>query len=345
MKRSIAAKILMVIALVLIVTDLGLLVMGLSTIYRTVHRNYASLAKVSAHLLEGVEIEKLQNGENYAEYYKKLLQELCETNGLEYLYLYTPDTGQGTITFIMVLYGENSSYEAVKERVPGTVIPYILTESERQAWSGGRAGHTEETDNQYGHVLTYYSAVYDNDGNVAALAAADVSMDNALRIIFNRYRMMIGAVAVSFVFVLGILALILKISVLKPAGIISRRMKNFVTDRQSGFEKMEVKGSDEFAQMAASFNYMAEEIDAYVKNINALTEEKHRREAEIAITRNIQQGFLPEGHFQGQGISLEAVMVPAKYVGGDFYDYFPLAEDTICMVMNEMEYVKRSEIS
>lgn len=340
MKRSITAKILITIAAVLIVTDLGLLGLGMSTVYRTVHKNYVAYAKasaaVAADLLDGVDMKKLKTDESYAVYYKRILQELCQTNDLEYLYIYIPDTEQDTITFVMVLYGENSQSLAMTERVPGTVVQYVLTESECLAWSGSDAENVEETDNKYGHVLTAYSAIYDKNGNVSALVGADVSMDEAFQIFFKRYQIMFGAVVVSFVFVLGMLAVILKISVLKPAEIISRRMKNFVADRQAGFEKMEIRGSDEFAQMAESFNYMAEEIDRYVKDINELTEEKHRQETEINIAKNIQRGFLPEGHFQNSGIRLAAVMIPAKYVGGDFYDYFCLTEDTVCTVIADV---------
>ena len=48
MRRSITAKILMTIAAVLLVTDLGLLGLGLSTVYRTVRQTYASYAKAAA---------------------------------------------------------------------------------------------------------------------------------------------------------------------------------------------------------------------------------------------------------------------------------------------------------
>lgn len=179
---------------------------------------------------------------------------------------------------------------------PGTVVPYSLTEAEACASNGGETKKVEGTDNEYGHVMTAYSAIYDSDGNVTALVGADVSLDEALQIFYQRYRMMFVAVMVSFVFVLSILAIILKIRVLKPAEPISRQMKEFADNRQPEFGKIEIKGSDEFAQMADTFNYMTEEIDNYIKNINRLTEEKHRREAEISIAGKIQRGLLPDFH-------------------------------------------------
>lgn len=340
MKKSILAKILLTIAAVLILTDLCLLALGFSSVYITVHRTYLSYARssaaVAADLLDGVDMDRLQAEEKFTEYYRDILEELCRKNDLEYLYVYVPDPKEKTIRFVMLICGENSSPLAAAERAPGTEIAHELNASESSVWNGMETEDVEETDNQYGHVMTAYSAVYDGKGNTAALVGADVSMDEAFHIFFRRYRIMLAAVVLSFVFVLGVLAAILKTRVLKPAEIVSKRMKNFVTDRQFGFKKIEVKGSDEFAQMAGAFNSMAEEMDQYIQNINQLTEEKHRQEAEIQIAKNIQSGFLPAKSFQNSRIRLAATMIPAKYVGGDFYDYFSLPDGGICTVIADV---------
>ena len=340
LKNSILAKILITVAAILIFTDIGLLVLGYSSVHTTVRKNYVAYATasatVAADLLDGAELERFQTDEEYTEYYRMVLEDLCRTNDLEYLYIYTPDTENNTITFHLLIYGENSKASAMKERTPGTVVPYSLTEAEVCAWNGRETKKVEETDNEYGHVMTAYSAIYDSDGNVSALAGADVSLDEAFRIFFQRYRMMFAAVTVSFVFVLSVLAIILKVRVLKPAELISRQMKEFADNRQPGFGKIEIKGRDEFAQMADAFNYMTEEIDNYIKNINHLTEEKHRREAEISIAGKIQRGLLPDKSFQNHGIKLAAVMLPANYVGGDFYDYFSLTDETVCTVIADV---------
>lgn len=88
--------------------------------------------------------------------------------------------------------------------------------------------------------------------------------------------------------------------------------------------------------MADTFYQMTEEIDHYIKNINALTEEKHRRETEIGIAGRIQQGLLPQADFQSGGIRLRAVMIPAQEVGGDFYDYFCMDDDLFCTVIADV---------
>lgn len=340
MRKSIFTKILVTVAVVLLITDSILLALGFSAVQETVRRAYlfyaTSAATVAADLLSGADLEKLRTDEQYADQYRPVLEDLCRTNDLEYLYIYTPDIANATILFDMVVYGENSQNDARTERVPGTVVPYELTETEVQAWNGQEIQKAEETDNQYGHVMTAYSAVYDAEGNAVALAAADVSVEEALASFLHRYWMMAAAVIVSFVFILVILAFLLKVRVLKPAKLISTQMRQFATDRQSKLERLEIAGEDEFAQMADTFYQMTEEIDRYIDSINVLTEEKHRREAEMNIAGKIQQGLLPGKNDQAQGIKLEAVMIPAQDVGGDFYDYFCLDNNLFCTVIADV---------
>lgn len=340
MKKSIITKILITIAVVLIITDMGLLALGFSTVHATVRRAYVFYATasvtVAADLLDGVDLEKLRADEAYADEYRPVLEDLCRTNDLEYLYIYTPNLENNTILFDMVIYGKGSQDLAKTERVPGTVVPYILTETEVRAWNGQETETVEETDNKYGHVMTAYRAVYDTTGKVSALAAADVSMDEVLASFWRRYRIMFVTIFASFVFILAVLTVLLKTRVLKPAKIISAQMRQFAADRQSTFEKIEIKGEDEFAQMADTFYQMTEDINHYIQNINVLTEEKHRREAEMNIAGRIQQGLLPEENFQIRDIRLNATMIPAQDVGGDFYDYFCLDDDLFCTVIADV---------
>ena len=359
-KNSIMAKTLIIIAAVLFFTDAGLLSLGYYSVHTTVERTYLSYARssaaIAADLLDGVRLEELPTDKTLEEQYRTILGDLCMANGLEYLYVYIPDTENDTITFLMLLYGENSAPSAAKERTPGTVVEHALNEAELAAWRDegtdqtewrdegtdqaewrdGGTGLAAETDNQFGHVLTCYAAVHDQDGKPAALVGADISMEETFHIFVRRYRTMFAAVIFSMIFILAVLGAILKTRVLKPAKIISGRMKNFITDRKDGFERLDVGGSDEFSQMADSFNQMAEEIDTYIQNINELTEEKHRQEAEIHIAKRIQTGFLQDKTLRDHRIRIKADMVPAKSVGGDFYDYFSTDEDKVCTVIADV---------
>lgn len=57
------------------------------------------------------------------------------------------------------------------------------------------------------------------------------------------------------------------------------------------------------------------------------TAEKERLQKELEIARNIQMSFLPQIIPQIEGFELAAISIPAKEVGGDFYDFIPITED------------------
>ena len=151
-RKSIIAKILITVAAVLFLTDAALLALGFSSVRATVRRAYVYYATasvtVAADLLAGADLEKIRTDEQYADEYRPLLEDLCRTNDLEYLYIYTPDIENSTILFDMVIYGSSSQDAARAERIPGTVVPYVLTETEVCAWNGQKTEQVEQTNNQ-----------------------------------------------------------------------------------------------------------------------------------------------------------------------------------------------------
>jgi phosphoserine phosphatase RsbU/P len=52
-----------------------------------------------------------------------------------------------------------------------------------------------------------------------------------------------------------------------------------------------------------------------------------RKTFEIETARNIQQSFLPESTPRLEGFDMAAFSLPALEVGGDFYDFIPIAQD------------------
>jgi sigma-B regulation protein RsbU (phosphoserine phosphatase) len=66
----------------------------------------------------------------------------------------------------------------------------------------------------------------------------------------------------------------------------------------------------------------AEERDKYF-------DELERKKYELQIAHDIQQSFLPDAIPHLKGFELAALNLPAREVGGDFYDFIPLPEDEI----------------
>ncbi|MEA3560732.1 MAG: GAF domain-containing SpoIIE family protein phosphatase [Candidatus Omnitrophota bacterium] len=64
--------------------------------------------------------------------------------------------------------------------------------------------------------------------------------------------------------------------------------------------------------------------------------EKQKVEQELAIAHKIQQSFLPAGYPKVEGISLYARSIPAREIGGDFYDFIRLDKDCLAVVMGDV---------
>jgi len=64
--------------------------------------------------------------------------------------------------------------------------------------------------------------------------------------------------------------------------------------------------------------------------------ELERRTYEMEIAGGIQQSFLPESPPRIEGVELAALNVPAKEVGGDFYDFIPVSQDKWGLVIADV---------
>ena len=64
--------------------------------------------------------------------------------------------------------------------------------------------------------------------------------------------------------------------------------------------------------------------------------EKERLEKELRVAADIQMSILPDRLPEPQGVDFGGTMDPARQVGGDFYDVFPLDENHIAVVIGDV---------
>jgi serine phosphatase RsbU (regulator of sigma subunit) len=64
--------------------------------------------------------------------------------------------------------------------------------------------------------------------------------------------------------------------------------------------------------------------------------EKKRLEEELRIAREIQMSLLPRGPVSMPGLEVTALCVPAREVGGDYYDYFPLGPGCVAILVADV---------
>ena len=117
-----------------------------------------------------------------------------------------------------------------------------------------------------------------------------------------------------------------------------------VTDQLTQLEQE--GASDEFEALTLVFEQMAQRIREQHGRLTELIEElrealKHKErlaviESELSIAHDLQLSVLPRETPPQRTVEIAAQMVPAKEVGGDFYDYFAIDEHRIGLVVADV---------
>jgi serine phosphatase RsbU (regulator of sigma subunit) len=96
--------------------------------------------------------------------------------------------------------------------------------------------------------------------------------------------------------------------------------------------RVEVKAHDEFGRLGTAFNQMAENLAAHQRLV--VQQERLRRELELC--RQIQNEMLPHQPLRLGLSEVNGVSIPAREVGGDFFNYFALPGGEIALLVGDV---------
>lgn len=106
---------------------------------------------------------------------------------------------------------------------------------------------------------------------------------------------------------------------------------------QEGLSSVRIQ--NEMKYLADDVVDLAEEMDAYTLEIEEITKEKERIGTELDLATKIQASMLPNQFPpfpDRKEFDIYASMDPAKEVGGDFYDFFFIDPDHICLAIADV---------
>ncbi len=145
--------------------------------------------------------------------------------------------------------------------------------------------------------------------------------------------LMLVVVGVLFLFI-QFAALVLGLGLARSiTGSVHELFVGTVRVQQGDFShRIEVKARDQLGELANSFNTMTSRLSALLAEMA----EKKRLEEELRIARDIQMSLLPQGAVKMPGLQLTAHCSPAREVGGDYYDFLPLDERRIGILIADV---------
>lgn len=122
---------------------------------------------------------------------------------------------------------------------------------------------------------------------------------------------------------------------------LSRRLSRDLAHLAEGAERLgrgeldtrvEVRSRDEVGRLAATFNHMADELRTHQQRV--IEQERLRKELELC--RRIQDEMLPRGALRVPFAEAKGVSVPAREVGGDFFNCFALNETETALLVGDV---------
>ena len=170
--------------------------------------------------------------------------------------------------------------------------------------------------------------------NAVGLVGADVDMNS---VIAQRRAFLLNSalliLVLTSVAILVNLVLIRRI-VIRPLRKLQQGTSSFTKDRDA-YTMVRVIGlepaaNDEIGDLYQEIRSMQADIVSYTGDLARISAEKERARTEMNLAAKIQRSVLPEDSSILSGrekFELAAMMLPAKDVGGDFYDFF-LRDDT-----------------
>jgi serine phosphatase RsbU (regulator of sigma subunit) len=122
---------------------------------------------------------------------------------------------------------------------------------------------------------------------------------------------------------------------------ISHRMTQHVSSLSDGVRQLAggdfkarvpIRSKDEFGALAASFNKMAEDLE----HNQALVLEQERLRRELELSRQIQTEMLPRAPLRLGAAEIKGMSIPAREVGGDFFNYFALPDGRLALLVGDV---------
>jgi sigma-B regulation protein RsbU (phosphoserine phosphatase) len=96
--------------------------------------------------------------------------------------------------------------------------------------------------------------------------------------------------------------------------------------------RIPVKGKDQLAELATSFNTMTENLGRLI----VVAKEKERLESELAIAREVQNQLFPKNVPFTRTLELTGVCNPARMVSGDYYDFMALSDSSLAFAIGDV---------
>ena len=212
-------------------------------------------------------------------------------------------------------------------------------------WNGEGMLYDIDRTAKYGWLCTAGVPLTAEDGHVYAYLLADVSVD----IILTKARSFVLQITLAMFIVTALIAsimvILIKKSLVKPINSITDAAQKYVTDKKAGvndtahFASLNIRTGDELENLSLVMADMEKDLAENEESLRKIEVEKERISTELNLATRIQTAMLPNifpPYPERTEFEIYATMHPAREVGGDFYDFFLIDDDHLCLMIADV---------
>ena len=200
------------------------------------------------------------------------------------------------------------------------------------------------THTEAGWLSSGVEPIFAPDGEAVAVMCVDIDMNRVMR---NRIEFLTAMVILGALLILAssvVSVRLIRRMVIRPLSQITAGAKKFgeaedEAQLRESVINFDIRSHDEMEDLYQEIRRMQTRIIDYMDTITRETTERERIGAELSVATQIQGNMLPNVFpaFPGRKeFDLYANVVPAKEVGGDFYDFFLVDNDHLALVVADI---------
>ncbi len=268
-----------------------------------------------------------------------MLRNYIEKGEVDFVYLAIYDAENNALVFVADSDPEDPLLPGEWESVSGKEARRFLD------WDGEDMCYFIGRTKEYGWLCTTGVPIRNEAGDVVVFLLADVGVDQVWAGM-KKYMLQITlALLIATAIIAWHLTRNMKKTLVNPINEITVAAQNYAKDRRAGekdtehFALLNIHTGDEVENLGLVMADMERDLTEYEENLTRITAEKERIGTELLLATRIQADMLPNVFppFPDRSeFDIYASMDPAKEVGGDFYDFFLIDKDHLCMVIADV---------
>lgn len=238
---------------------------------------------------------------------------IAKLEGIELTYIYDADN-------------PDDGFEPFQLGDKGKINPKFEEDTGRIVREGVRVNNYFYSHSEFGYNTSAVVPIYNSQNDIVALLTVEIEME-LLQSILMEFVIFTAAASIVIIgiFIAAYLTYLQR-KVVSPIRIMTDEADAFIKNEAEVSEKLSsISTGDEIERLAGAIYKMQVDIKEYIHNLTTATAERERIGAELNIATQIQTGMLPctfPAFPDIREFDIYASMVPAKEVGGDFYDFF-----------------------